>query len=67
MIQCKKWLAAGDLETMYKFIIRVYDLKKVYISVDQAYKLYGQILISSKKDSELGYLVSNSKNRKRKK
>lgn len=47
MIQCAKWLVKDELNTFYKFIIRAYNLKKVYITEDQAYRLYGQLIQSA--------------------
>jgi len=32
MLQCARWLKKEELDTFYKFICRLYDLKKVYIT-----------------------------------
>lgn len=58
MIQAVKWLSKDDLSTLYKFIIRAYNLKKkVYISEDQASKLYGQLLQSASISNEVSHLM----------
>ena len=65
-MQGAKWLYKDDLNTLYKFIIRVFELKnkKVYISEEQASRLYGQIMQASRKDHEVRHLLLNKGNKK---
>ena len=57
MLQCTKWLKKDELDTFYKFICRTYDLKKVFITEDQASRLYGQVMQSARKGHEVSHII----------
>lgn len=64
MLQCTKWLKKEELDTFYKFICRTYNLKKVYITQNQASTLYGQILRSARKDHEISHMILHRNKKK---
>ena len=57
MLQCTKGLMKTELDTFYKFIMRSYGLKEVSITEDQANKLYGQLIQSSRKGHEISHII----------
>ena len=59
MLNCEKWLPKTEIDTFKKCLIRAFNLKgkKVYISEDQASRLYGQLIQTTNQKHELNHLI----------